>query len=66
MVGVVGKKGDETIIKDLSNNMWYYKIGLDGWDKKFFSEQSGFNAKWALDQLPTNQSLIWYKVLVLY
>ncbi|XP_054819914.1 beta-galactosidase 15-like [Prosopis cineraria] len=60
-IEVVGKKGDETIIKDLTSHKWFHRIGLDGWDKKFFSEESSSSAKWASDQLPTNRSFTWYK-----
>ncbi|KAK4275719.1 hypothetical protein QN277_018755 [Acacia crassicarpa] len=60
-IEIVGKKGDETVLKDLSSHKWHYKIGLDGWDKKFFSEEFSSNNKWASDQLPINRSFTWYK-----
>ncbi|CAH1432299.1 unnamed protein product [Lactuca virosa] len=57
-VQIIGKKGDETIIKDLSTKKWYYKVGLDGFDNKFFS---GNTSEWRVDDLPISQKMIWYK-----
>ncbi|KAI9114113.1 hypothetical protein K1719_014763 [Acacia pycnantha] len=62
-IEVVGKKGNETIIKDLASHKWHYGIGLDGWEKKFFSEEFSSKNKWASDHLPINRSFTWYKVL---
>jgi len=61
---LIGTKGDETIIKDLSAHNWSYKVGLDGWDNKFFSQDSFFasSSKWESDQLPIKKMLTWYKV----
>lgn len=54
-------KGDETITKDLSSHKWLYKVGLDGWNSEFFSEDSSTN--WESQELPTNRMLTWYKVI---
>ncbi|XP_039019128.1 beta-galactosidase-like [Hibiscus syriacus] len=59
-VELVLKKGDETIIKDLSSNKWTYKIGLDGISNKFF-DPSKSSLKWISDQIPINKNFTWYK-----
>ncbi|QCD80451.1 beta-galactosidase [Vigna unguiculata] len=58
-IELVREKGDETITKDLSSHKWLYKVGLNGWNHKFFSEDSPTN--WESQQLPTNRMLTWYK-----
>ncbi|QCD80206.1 beta-galactosidase [Vigna unguiculata] len=58
-IELVSEKGDETITKDLSSHKWLYKVGLNGWNHKFFSEDSPTN--WESQQLPTNRMLTWYK-----
>ncbi|KAK7304013.1 hypothetical protein RJT34_14999 [Clitoria ternatea] len=62
-IEVIGRKGDETIIKDLSKHKWSYKVGLHGWDNKFFSPDSFYASpsKWESEQLPINRMLTWYK-----
>ncbi|XP_020203058.1 beta-galactosidase 15 [Cajanus cajan] len=61
-IEVIGRKGDETIVKDLSKYKWTYKVGLHGWDNKFFSEDSPYASasKWESD-LPINRKFTWYK-----
>lgn len=61
-VEIVGKKGDETISKDLSKHKWIYKVGLQGFDNKVYSQAS----KWLTDSLPTNRMMTWYKVYLLH
>ena len=67
-IEVVGRKGDETIIKDISSHKWSYKVGLHGWDHKFFSEDSLFASpsKWESEELPTNRMVTWYKVIFIF
>ncbi|XP_027331397.1 beta-galactosidase 7-like [Abrus precatorius] len=62
-IELVSVKGDETIIKDLSSHKWLYKVGLNGWDNKFYSEDSPFASpnQWESEELPTNRMLTWYK-----
>ncbi|TKY54396.1 Beta-galactosidase protein [Spatholobus suberectus] len=62
-IELVSVKGDETILKDLTSHKWLYKVGLHGWDHKFFSEDSPFAShhKWESKQLPTNRMFTWYK-----
>ncbi|KAI3772554.1 hypothetical protein L6452_03742 [Arctium lappa] len=58
-VVIVGKKGEETIIKDLSTRKWYYKVGLDGFDRKFYTTTN--SSEWRVDDLPISQRMTWYK-----
>ncbi|XAR51103.1 Beta-galactosidase [Bertholletia excelsa] len=60
-VELVGRKGDETIIKDLSNHKWTYKVGLNGFDEKVYSVDSQFAAKWESQDLPIKRMMTWYK-----
>ncbi|RDY03088.1 hypothetical protein CR513_13361, partial [Mucuna pruriens] len=62
-IEVIGRKGDETIVKDLSSHKWSYKVGLNGWDNKFFSEDSLYASasKWESENLPINRMFTWYK-----
>ncbi|KAJ4838845.1 Beta-galactosidase 15 [Turnera subulata] len=57
-VQLVGKKGDETIIKDLSGHRWTYKVGLEGFDNKIYNSDS---LKWQEDDVPINRMMTWYK-----
>jgi len=63
-ISVISRKDDETVVKDLSSNKWSYKVGLHGWDNKFFSEDSSYasDSKWESEYLTTNRMLTWYKV----
>lgn len=59
-VEIVGRKGDETISKDLSQHKWTYKVGLKGVDEnKVYSQAS----HWQSQDLPTNRMMTWYKVI---
>ncbi|KAL2327302.1 hypothetical protein Fmac_020729 [Flemingia macrophylla] len=62
-IEVIGRKGDETIVKDISSHKWTYKVGLHGWENEFFSEDSSYASasNWESDQLPINRKLTWYK-----
>ncbi|XP_039686051.1 beta-galactosidase 7 [Medicago truncatula] len=62
-IELIGTKGDETIIKDLSSHKWTYKVGLHGWENKFFSQDTFFasSSKWESNELPINKMLTWYK-----
>lgn len=63
-VALVGRKGDEQIIKDLSAHKWMYKVGLRGMEHKYYSLDSGFATKWLGKELPINRMMTWYKVYV--
>nr|GMC50041.1 beta-galactosidase 15-like [Ipomoea batatas] len=60
-VEIVGRKGDETISKDISSHKWSYKVGLHGEANKLFSNQSRFASQWKSDKIPVNSSMTWYK-----
>lgn len=50
-------------MRDLSNNEWFYKVGLDGERYNFFDPNHQFRKPWLSDNLPLNQNFTWYKVL---
>ncbi|KAJ9183728.1 hypothetical protein P3X46_007540 [Hevea brasiliensis] len=60
-VELVGRKGDESIIKDLSAHKWSYKVGLHGLENKLYSLDSPQASKWQEHDLPTNRMMTWYK-----
>ncbi|KAB1201441.1 Beta-galactosidase [Morella rubra] len=60
-VELVGRKGDETIIKDLSAHKWAYKVGLNGFQNRLYSSDSSLVSKWQAQQLPINRRMTWYK-----
>lgn len=61
-VELVGRTGDETIIKDLSSHNWSYKVGLHGLENELFSSDSTHASDWQVEQLPIHRNLTWYKV----
>ncbi|KAK9275963.1 hypothetical protein L1049_023238 [Liquidambar formosana] len=60
-VELVGRKGDEAVIKDLSAHKWGYKVGLHGLDNKLYSSDSRYASKWQAEDLPTKRMMTWYK-----
>lgn len=60
-IEIVGVRGDETVIKDLSNHKWSYQKGLKGFDDELFRGDAG---KWRSDELPINRRMTWYKVWI--
>ncbi|XP_022931970.1 beta-galactosidase 15-like [Cucurbita moschata] len=60
-VELIGRNGDETLIKDLSSHKWSYEIGLHGFENRLFSSDSRFAAKWQSENLPVNKMMTWYK-----
>ncbi|XP_050220184.1 beta-galactosidase 15-like [Mercurialis annua] len=60
-VELIGQKGDEKIIKDLSSHKWTYSVGLKGFDNELFSSNSPHASKWLDQDLPTNRTMTWYK-----
>ncbi|KAJ8767433.1 hypothetical protein K2173_017477 [Erythroxylum novogranatense] len=58
-VQIIGRKGDETIIKDLSGHKWNYIVGLQGLDEqRLYSSNS---SKWNEDNLPNKRMMTWFK-----
>ncbi|KAL5705289.1 hypothetical protein ACHQM5_023614 [Ranunculus cassubicifolius] len=54
--------GDVSMTKDLSSNLWSYKVGLNGEIKKFYDVNArNFNSKWSQESVPMNRAMTWYK-----
>ncbi|XP_058221128.1 beta-galactosidase-like [Rhododendron vialii] len=60
-VELIGRKGDESVIKDLSSHKWTYEVGLHGLDNKVYSLDSRYPSKWQAENLPINRMMTWYK-----
>ncbi|TKY46213.1 Beta-galactosidase protein [Spatholobus suberectus] len=58
-VQLVGQKDGTEMIKDISKNMWKYKVGIHGENVKLYSP--GSNRGWFTNGLPTDKTLLWYK-----
>lgn len=56
-VELIGRKGDESVIKDLSSHKWSYEVGLHGFDNKLYSSDSRYASKWEAENLPTNRMM---------
>lgn len=60
-VEIIGRKGDESIVKDLSHHKWSYKVGLNGFTNHFFDPNNKYASQWLTDDLPIHKKMIWYK-----
>ncbi|KAM3286597.1 beta-galactosidase 15 [Capsicum chacoense] len=62
-VEIIGKKGDESIIKDLSSHKWSYTVGLNGISNKLFAQNPKIKTGnwWNSHDVPINRSMTWYK-----
>ncbi|OMO67150.1 hypothetical protein CCACVL1_20761 [Corchorus capsularis] len=58
-IELVAHKGENTTVKDLSNQKWSYKIGLEGVENKIYDTECPSNVKWSSDNLPTNRNMTW-------
>ncbi|KAJ1380656.1 Galactose-binding-like domain superfamily [Sesbania bispinosa] len=58
-VQLVGRKDNTEIIKDITNNVWNYKVGLHCEHVKHFSVDS--TNGWFTNGLPTDRVFVWYK-----
>ncbi|EOA38915.1 hypothetical protein CARUB_v10011312mg, partial [Capsella rubella] len=58
-VFIIGRNGDETIVKDLSAHKWSYKTGLSGFENQLFSAESP--STWSGESVPINRTMTWYK-----
>ncbi|KAL2227770.1 beta-galactosidase 15-like [Sesamum indicum] len=58
-IEIIGQKGDECIIKDLSKRTWTYKVGLDGFNTKLFN--NNVDKVWSTGEMPINKMMTWYK-----
>lgn len=61
-IEIVGRRGDETMIKDLSKHKWSYQNGLKGFDEEFFKKEDKASSEWKSEELPINRKMTWYKV----
>ncbi|XP_016485853.1 beta-galactosidase 15-like [Nicotiana tabacum] len=61
-VEIIGKNGDESVIKDLSSHKWSYKVDLNGINNKLFSGNPKFeNGQWFSQEVQINRMMTWYK-----
>ncbi|KAF6159859.1 hypothetical protein GIB67_032943 [Kingdonia uniflora] len=60
-VEIVGTKGDEILIKDISSHNWTYKVGLNGEEKQLYSIDSSHASGWHASYLPIQRMMTWYK-----
>ncbi|KDP33944.1 hypothetical protein JCGZ_07515 [Jatropha curcas] len=66
-VELVGRKNDETIIKDLSSGNWTYRVGLQGLNQTVVDNNIMYNLnlpetfKWQDKDLPFFTMMTWYK-----
>ncbi|CAN7105911.1 unnamed protein product [Brassica rapa subsp. narinosa] len=58
-ISIIGRNGDETIVKYLSSHKWSYKTGLNGFENKLFKTESP--SKWSFQSVPLNRTMTWYK-----
>ncbi|KAF8049210.1 hypothetical protein N665_2276s0003 [Sinapis alba] len=58
-ISIIGRNGDETIVKDLSAHKWSYKTGLNGFEHQLFRTES--MSKWSVESVPFNRTMTWYK-----
>ncbi|KAF6174298.1 hypothetical protein GIB67_040791 [Kingdonia uniflora] len=62
--GPVELVGNGNITKDLSNNKWFYKVGLNGEDRQFYRPGNSPHLralKWNSDSFVMNRMMTWYK-----
>ncbi|XP_073066891.1 LOW QUALITY PROTEIN: beta-galactosidase 15-like [Primulina eburnea] len=65
-IEIISRHGDETIIKDLTNDEWSYKIGIEGLNDELFDDshtKSGSDDQWQSGELPVDQMFTWYKTI---
>ncbi|XP_002516256.2 beta-galactosidase 15 [Ricinus communis] len=60
-VEIIGHRGDEKVVKDLSSHKWSYSVGLNGFHNELYSSNSRHASRWVEQDLPTNKMMIWYK-----
>ncbi|KAF8111934.1 hypothetical protein N665_0070s0004 [Sinapis alba] len=58
-ISIIGRNGDETIVKDLSAHKCSYKTGLNGFEHQLFRTES--MSKWSVESVPFNRTMTWYK-----
>nr|XP_009616320.1 beta-galactosidase 15-like [Nicotiana tomentosiformis] len=60
-VEIVGRNGDERVVKDLSAHKWSYKVDLHGLENKLYAGNSRFESQWQSHDVPINRMMTWYK-----
>lgn len=59
-------KSPSGVVKDLTNNQWEYKIGLEGLERRLWEDEDYMHRNWKPAQtLQTNRMFVWFKVLFL-
>ncbi|KAI3802823.1 hypothetical protein L1987_30966 [Smallanthus sonchifolius] len=59
-VEIIGRKGNQRVIKDLSSHKWSYKAGLNSIDR--YNKLLNVNSSdWQSNKLPTQRKMTWYK-----
>ncbi|KAK1568083.1 hypothetical protein Q3G72_020375 [Acer saccharum] len=58
-VELVGRKGDERVVNDLSAHKCSYKVGFLGLDDKLSNSDSDNQTNWLLEELPSNRRMTW-------
>lgn len=59
-VHLVALKNNTEVVKDITNNVWNYKVGLNGEMVKQYSPTN--NKGWNTNDLPVDKVFVWYKV----
>lgn len=62
-IEIIGRRGDATVIKDLSKHKWSYQNGLKGFDEEYFNKKAKSTSEWKSEELPINRRMTWYKVM---
>ncbi|XP_070034432.1 beta-galactosidase 7-like [Nicotiana tomentosiformis] len=62
ILGPVVLKSPSGVVKDLTNNQWEYKIGLEGLERKLWEDEDYMHRNWKPAQtLQTNRMFVWFK-----
>lgn len=64
-IEIIGRKGDESVVKDISHHKWSYKVGLDGLTHQLFNADTKAAPQWSTENLPIHRRMTWYKVFLL-
>lgn len=60
-VEIIGRKGDQTVITDLSSHEWSFKAGIKSIDQ-YNNLVKVDSSEWKTHELPTQRKMTWYKV----
>ncbi|XP_042758061.1 beta-galactosidase 15 [Lactuca sativa] len=59
-VEIIGRKGDQTVITDLSSHEWSFKAGIKSIDQ-YNNLVKVDSSEWKTHELPTQRKMTWYK-----